>query len=300
MCKVAAVAGITDQNRDKVWEFIRRLGVYMTPGNNDGLGYAAFDKSGNIFGERWLVNSQAFSASAVPKESTYNWFGKNIKRDEATSIILHTRKATCDGGMNNTHPFIDKLEGSPNIALIHNGIIYNQKQLTNKFTTCDSETILHEYSFFNVSKDPKRLNEVFDRLQGWYACAVLSTDNFGMPILDLFSDGTSLNSYWIEALGVRIFSTRAEHIASVCGDMGIGFSEPLKLGIDTYRRYDVRTGKLIERGTVKRGDKNFDDFDWTGLDGWTGSWGEAFSRVSKTKEDRDKYESYWRKLLGDD
>jgi len=174
MCKIAAVSGVTDKNRESVWEFMTRLAELMSVANSDGLGYAAFDKSGNIFGERWLVNHHAFDADAKTNQFTYNSFGDNIKKNEAISIILHTRMATCEKGLKNVHPFIDTLTVNPNIALIHNGVIHNHKKLTKKFSTCDSEVVLHEYDYNDVQNDPKNLDGVFKKLKGWFACALFA------------------------------------------------------------------------------------------------------------------------------
>ena len=36
------------------------MGDLMSPGNYDGIGYTAVDPKGEIFGERWLFNEEAF------------------------------------------------------------------------------------------------------------------------------------------------------------------------------------------------------------------------------------------------
>jgi predicted glutamine amidotransferase len=248
MCKIAAVSGVDDKNRDGVWEFMIRLGRYMSYANSDGLGYAAFDKNYNIFGERWLINDHAFRPEITIPDNKYNWFGKDIRRNEARSIILHTRMATCGKGMENTHPFIDTLDGSPNLALIHNGIIRNHNQLTKKFSTCDSEVILHEYDNENVKFEPKNLKSVFSSLDGWFACAVLAKTKDG-GYLDIFTDGTSVNSYYIEDFGVRIFSTSEADIKAVAAAMKLSIKNPIRLPENAYRRYGLG-GELLTSGIL--------------------------------------------------
>ena len=60
MCKVAACTKITDENRSDVWVFLQLLGELMALGNKDGLGYAAFDKSGDHLEKKWLYPDTAF------------------------------------------------------------------------------------------------------------------------------------------------------------------------------------------------------------------------------------------------
>ncbi len=98
MCKVAGVTKITDNNREDVWVFMQLLGELISQGNDDGLGYAAFDKGGNIFGEKWLINKTAFKdlsqikkMNAEKMKNIYTFFGDTVLRDQAQAIILRQR-----------------------------------------------------------------------------------------------------------------------------------------------------------------------------------------------------------------
>lgn len=278
MCKVASVAGVTDKNRDQVWLFMMSLGEVMSYGNSDGLGYAAFDKQNNIFGERWLLNHTAFSdfselpgMTAKRAQEIYNYFGDQVKRDEAKAIILHTRMATCSRGLKNTHPFVDDLD-NPKTALIHNGIIYNDTDFKKKYSTCDSEVIVHNYAENNVNSNLYKLSDFTKNLDGWYTCAVLAKDKNGQPIIDLFTDSPRLKSYYIPEMQVRVFSTNGEDIKRVARKYGYSAVDPLDLDAETAIRLNANTGNIIEKASFVARDwapanvysltGNFDDADF--------------------------------------
>lgn len=254
MCKVAGVTKVTDKNRNEVWMFMMMLGELMTPGNDDGLGYAAFDKKGNIFGEKWLNNKHAFLdiSSKIPNltaekmAKAYNFFGEKVLRDEAQAIILHTRAATCGRGIFNTHPFVDKPD-KPNVAIIHNGMIMNHLELTKKYSTCDSEVIAHLYSDQEVSKNFGKIDDVTGRLFGWYTVLALSTDDKGRMIMDAFTDGPRLNSFYIPELETRVFCTSAWDIQKCAELFGYTVREGKAMKANTAQRIDVLTGEVLER-----------------------------------------------------
>lgn len=259
MCKVAAVTNITDKNRNSVWAFMQLLGELISIGNNDGLGYAALDQSGNIFGEKWLVNGTAFRDLSTVKNVNsenisriYDCFG-TVKRDEAKGIILHTRAATCGKGITNTHPFIDDKD-KPSVATIHNGIIYNERQFTRKYSTCDSEVLAHLYNENKVSEDISNLNKFTPKLDGWYTVLNLSkrpTDN--KLILDAYTQSGSLSSFFIKELGTRVWSTRSQDVRAIAEALGMHVSEEKPLKADTAIRIDVNTGETIVFSKIKTG-----------------------------------------------
>lgn len=285
MCKIAAAAGITDKNRDQVWIFMMSLGEVMSVYNDHGLGYAAFNKNNQIFGERWLLNHTAFRDFSKMKDLTakkaaeiYNFFGEKVARDEAKSIILHTRMATCAYGLKNTHPFVDN-QDDPQMALIHNGVISNHYKFKKKYSTCDSEIIIHNYAEAEVNKKLDNLSNFTPKMEGWYTCAVLAKDKQNKPILDLFTDsGTRLSSFFIPELGVRVYSTNAGDIQRIARKYGYTCEDPIRLQDDTALRVNVDTGELIEKTSfvartwepmypnVHHMSGNFDDgyMDWEG------------------------------------
>jgi predicted glutamine amidotransferase len=143
----------------------------MSESDKDGAGYLA-TSGGSIFGEKWLRNSDAFKSlkhqsndqdkinslfeHAVPNSfSRYDYFGEpNL--NSFTTILFHTRMATCDKTIYNTHPFVIGDTG-----LIHNGVILNSDSLLEgceTVSTCDSEAILHEYIKSDVAAEPNNIH----------------------------------------------------------------------------------------------------------------------------------------------
>lgn len=280
MCKVAGVTKITDKNREDVWIFMMYLGQLMSKWNNDGLGYAAFDKKGNLFGEKWLENEHAFgdlskfvpNLTAEKAQSLYSFFGDQVKRQEAQAIILHTRAATCEMGIKNTHPFVDNLE-NPSMAIIHNGVIMNHAKLEKKYSTCDSEVIVHLYNEQNIPNNFKAMNEVTQRLIGWYTVLALSKTSEGQMIMDIFTDGPRLNSFFIPELDTRVYSTSAQDILQAAKDFNFKVKDGKAFKANMAQRVDVLTGEVLDRQKCKEAtwwpdqnvvwmDGNFDDEDF--------------------------------------
>ncbi len=265
MCKVAGVAGVTDKNRDDVWTFLQVLSDYMTPGNDDGLGYAAFDKKGKIFGEKWLLNETAFTdLSVIPginaekAAAIYQFFGNKVLRDEAQAIILHTRAATCGVSISNTHPFVNDMD-NPTVAMIHNGVVRNHRMFTSKYSTCDSEVLAHLYAENKVHEDLSNLNKFVGKLQAWYTVLNLSTDLDGTLVMDAYTDTGRLSSYYIPQLGVRVFSTSLADIQATAEFLGCDFKSPQSLMPDKAVRINAVTGNVIEILKMKPEPVNYDD-----------------------------------------
>lgn len=250
MCKVAAVTKITDKNREDVWVFMQLLGQLMSPGNNSGLGYAALDKAGKIFGEKWVINESAFrDLTKVPGVDAekigrvYGFFGDKVERDEAQAIILHTRAAT-QGSIcvKNTHPFIDD-EASPTVAVIHNGWVHNDKLFTRKYSTCDSEVLAHLYYENKVNADLGNLNKFIPKIDGWFTCLSLGLDADKKMVMDAFTDNGRLASYFIQELDTRIWSSEGHDVYQIAKALGLTPVEPQKMERDTAFRINVATGE---------------------------------------------------------
>lgn len=257
MCKIMVMSGVNSSNRTLAWEFSKRMSKQMTTGNNDGLGYAAVTSEGELFGERWHINSEAFlnrtlvdKPSEIEQETVkkyggflvserppakYNKFG-TINEDSMSAIILHTRLATSGKQFNNTHPFV-----RGNTALIHNGVISNTREFKLIQSTCDSEVILNEYVEKSVTNNPQNIQKVVNKLDGYYACAVLTeTKKFGF-VVDIFKDARArLVAAHIKDMNIMVFSTSLEDIKIVSESMGmtIDFS------------YSVNEGVLLRLSTL--------------------------------------------------
>jgi hypothetical protein len=268
MCKIAVIPGITDETSSQAWRLIKALGKEMTFSDDDGFGYAALDSEGNMFGERWYNPKEAFlnrnkeapiehvveskfkgfiKATKLPKAGGYNSFGDVKVDDKLKCAILHARKATCAKTMENLHPFV-----IGDTALIHNGVIHNTKELTNKVSTCDSECILNEYIKFNVANNLSNLKKVVANLDGYYACGIISKMADGTKIIDVFKDNVAkLRGYYIKELGQVVFGTTGHSeqygpITSACRDVSFTITEEYEIPNCKAVRINAMTGEVIE------------------------------------------------------
>jgi len=252
MCKIASIAKVNDENRDNVWAMMIALGDIMSRTQRDGLGYAAFDKKGRIFGERWLENKLAFTDFSMNKKLTpakieklYNFFGEEVVRGNAQTIILHTRMATCGRGIANTHPFVDNLE-NPHTAIIHNGIIANDDELEKKFSTCDSEVLVHLYEKHKVSENLENIKKVTAELIGWYTVMNLTTDKDGRMVMDIYTDAPRLASYFVKELDTRVYCTSGMDIEEAAEMLEFTISDRQVVKSNMAYRIDVLTGDLLQ------------------------------------------------------
>ena len=266
MCKVMMMAGVTSDTRDAAWVFIKEMAKEMSPGNMDGLGYAALSTEGELFGERWHHNGEAFSvrqggeplsqldsylidsyAGALRKERPpirYNKFG-SVSEDSLAAITLHTRMATSGKEFMNTHPFV--VDGT---SLIHNGVIRNADKLELIQSTCDSEAILNLYVKHKVMQKPTSIQSVAKKLQGYFACGVLSHNDSDGYILDVFKcNAASLGAAFVQELNTVVFSTRVSDIKAVCARLGFNVLSEFIFEGETLLRIDALTGQPIETVT---------------------------------------------------
>lgn len=252
MCKIMIMSGITDGNRGRATELIKAMAKVISPGNKDGLGYAAIGVDGKLFGERWLENSQAFTndtemtqfGDAVDGVGEYSSFGE-IALDKISAITLHTRMATAAKGMMNTHPFVYDVDDT---SLIHNGIIDNDSDFKLRVSTCDSEAILQAYLMNEVNKNPMMIGEMAKSLHGYYAAALFSRDADGNRILDIFKGNhASLVVTYLHELGTYVFTTSEGDIASACRELKISMGKAYTIKEGYLLRIDPFTSKVTLR-----------------------------------------------------
>ncbi len=169
------------------------------------------------------------------------------------SMILHTRMKTQGTEKNNAnnHPIFSK----NGIALVHNGVIYNDKEIFGKKqrdAEVDSESILHLLSMKTRGDKIKRL---FDRIEGSFAVAVIDRNNPEKLILikkdnpiDLYYDSKddilyfcSERSIMQQSLNIQSVTQRGFNL----GEKGFHFYEMSnnyaliinKEGVESYQKY---------------------------------------------------------------
>lgn len=261
MCKLFITSGINSSNRDKAIELIVAMSDIIGQTMRDGIGYAATDESGNLFGERWHRSEEAFSERAISSLSSrsfdiassyngvlspigeperYNSFG-DVNLENITAITLHGRYATSSKEFKNTHPFI-----TGDTSLVHNGVIRNAFKFNLTQSTCDSEAILNLYNTHKVNRFPSNVQAVSDQLEGYFACGVFTRSKTGERVLDIFKDDTAnLTAAWIEELSIMVFVTNVKDLNDACEIVGLTVSNTFKFKSGSLIRINPLTGTVL-------------------------------------------------------
>lgn len=271
MCKLLIVLGTKQPAKTR--QFMEKMLEPMSVCNAHGAGYTAVRKDGTIFTERWKDNKEALRGdpkdskdnkiakkfgdlvelSKVP-EDTYSFQGETNWSD-VTSVIMHTRYATCDKTFDNVHPFVD----DDNVTSIaHNGMISNHKEFKKLNSTCDSEIFLTEYNKRKIGANPAKIVDLVQDLQGYWALASTTLDNKGKRIVDIFTSNRhgsgSLVVAYIKELDGYVFTSASDNIKTAI--------KALKWDEDytshtvvphVFARFDAVTGKTTE--LIKYGEK---------------------------------------------
>lgn len=260
MCKVFFIVGIKPQHVAKVSTLAKNMAKVMSTIEDDGVGYAAITSQGKIYGEKWLNKDQAFVIHDIPKvdpivskmtemfgdtvdwvkppatANTYQSFGeRNIDIVcDTVGLILHARKATSGGKeLNNVHPFFEAGNtDTPDVALIHNGQILNHDKLTKKYSTCDSEVILHEYLANQMYHNPWGMEQLAKTLVGQYTVGVLGSqlvDDVWMPYLDIFKSKKDLYGAYVPEIETMVFATTDYVLENGLKESGLTFQNMIKI-----------------------------------------------------------------------
>lgn len=258
MCKIMIIAGLNPNNEDLNWEFIQEMGSEMSKRNNDGLGYTAITETGEMFGEKWHNNYDAFDYRPkskkfldkykdivlFPEASKQNKYAKfGTLNPRIVAVVLHTRMATSGKEFANTHPFIDLEKDT---TLIHNGVIHNVTTEDNIRSTCDSERILNKYLQFNVMKQPNNIQKVVDELKGYFACSIVTRDKDNKRVIDVFKSRASLDAVYVNDLNAMVFTTSAQDVKDVCKEMKLTIEHEGTVEADKLFRLDVVTGDVLK------------------------------------------------------
>lgn len=254
-----AIAGIKPEvAKENLWRFLQAARPFMTATDRDGVGFAAMSKTG-IWGERWFDPTQAWSKEsrkpwtkkddeikkkfkgALISDKGYNNFGaEHAYGDTTSAVIYHSRMATCEKTLENVHPFVRE-----NTALIHNGVISNDKDFEKITSTCDSESILNQYHKLDVANNPDGIEKVAQSLQGAYACAVLTIATDGKRYLDLFRNRPFVFAVFVDQLDTVVFCTNDDIIRAACKELGWECGASFKLKDDSLLRFDCDTGEVV-------------------------------------------------------
>lgn len=278
MCKVLMVPGIKKQHQDKVKKLAKAFVKAAAKVDDDGFGYAGITSRGEIYGEKWLNEKDAFVLHSDPKppapgpveellgpaarastfftaDKVYGAFGvertKEVQNDTVAMIVHARRKTHGLKSIENTHPFYEPAtEQDPATALIHNGSIVNHYNLTKKYSTCDSEAILHEYLKNAMSFNPWAVPELAKTLVGQYTVGVLTStfdnENNAIPVLDIFKSTKELHCAYVKELGTFVFCTTVEILREACKSVKMTPSNITEVRDGYLLRLDATTGMRLE------------------------------------------------------
>lgn len=273
------IAGIKKQHQEKVKKLTKEMVKVFARVDDDGFGYAAITRDGSIYGEKWLRKEDAFVTHSQPKvnlgnnlvatllgeaakfkdapseDKIYDQFGVPRTKEmlnTTVAVILHARKKTQgDKSIDNTHPFFqDVHENDPAAALIHNGSILNHLSLTKKTSTCDSETILHEYMKNAMFCNPWAMPTLSRTLVGQYTCGVLtSTTNEqgqSLPVMDIFKSNKDLFCAFVKEIETFVFCTAPWALEEAVKLAGMTTSGIAEVRDGYYLRFNAITGERSE------------------------------------------------------
>lgn len=315
MCKIMVIPHINKDTRGNAVKFIEAMARVMSKdvSHQDGLGYAGIDSKGNLFAERWLQNSQAFSNRTSMTNNVadydgfiridYNKYG-DVNTSDITAITLHTRLATTAKGLTNCHPFIEN-----DTSVIHNGVINNAFDFRIEQSTCDSESILTQYVDNNVGSDHELFGKVSTQLDGYYACGIFSRDADGRRILDIVkSSSAQLVGAYVDELQVMVFTSLESHLQEGLRLCGFTAKAVYSINPSSLVRIDPIANKVIgitsfaeyERSYLKLTDRQMKDNiansfrrDWR-YDDWED---EAYVNTNEGSNDPFYFDDGEKKLL---
>ncbi|MBK9096704.1 MAG: hypothetical protein IPM14_01025 [bacterium] len=210
----------------------------------DALGYAFID------GDELVVHKAPIKSSDMIK--TDEWKKLAIPK----VMILHCRMKTQGDEKNNAnnHPLFSK----NGIALVHNGIIHNDKEIfgkKNRDGEVDSESLLHLLSMRLRGDKIKRL---FDRIDGSFAVAVIDKNDPEKLILikkdnpiDLYYDSRDDILYFCSERDIMKQALRIESVSSRGFNLGEGSYHSYEMqnnhcltinadGVENYQKYYSR------------------------------------------------------------
>lgn len=304
MCKVFMMPGINKNNIQEATRLIKIMSDKMTYSSDDGFGYAAITRDGKIYGEKWRNIKDIWKLKNPDSDGNrfiVNQFGGALKDkskvgseiyarfgiartakavEETVGIIMHSRNATSgEKTIQNVHPFFveqDPDGGHLDTALIHNGNIANHEKLTKTMSTCDSETILHEYIKEMINYNPWGVEKLAKTLCGNYVVGVLTALNYPegiMPVIDIFKSGfRDIHCAFIDELKAPVFATTKDMIIDACKEAKFTHSEVFEIEGGRFMRVNALTGECVD-GIIEFKESSTTDNSYSRGGGYGGMWG---------------------------
>lgn len=251
--------GKTTPNKEKITTMFSLL---ETRGR-DASGFA-FVKDDNL-----VVKKDAIKSSEFIK--TDDWKGLILP----SCMILHTRMKTQGSEKNNAnnHPLFSK----NGIAIVHNGIIYNDKEIFGKKqrdAEVDSESILH---LLSVRVKGDKMKRLFDKVEGSFAVALIDKNDPDKLILikkdnpiDLYYDSKNDILYFCSEREIMQQSLNIESVTQRgfnLGEKDFHFYEMQnnytliinKDGVESYQKYYPSKSRWFDRRFQYPAASDFDE-----------------------------------------
>lgn len=183
---------------------------------------------------------------------TFFAFGEPFESDEMpASLIMHARLATCEVGLHNNHPM---WHPEREIAMIHNGVIRNHEEFPQELSTLDSEALLHAYIDANLNESLDNIQQLADRVRGYYACAAYQRDSDGRYVLDFWRDDTaSMDAFYVHELQTVVFITKGDILKKALTELK--WTTPIEfksVSKEVAMRFNPLTGDVLEQTTFDK------------------------------------------------
>lgn len=194
----------------------------------DASGYA-FIRDNNLF-----VNKAPIKSSEMIK--TKEW--KDLVLPKI--FIAHTRMKTqgSERDPRNNHPLFSK----SGLAIVHNGVIYNDKEIFAKKPRCgqvDSEAIL---AILSANKKGDKIKRLFDLIEGSFAVAVIDKNN--PDLLTLIKHDNPVELYLDTKDDILYFCSEREIMQESLGITAVtkyGFN----LGEKNFHHYTIENNYVL-------------------------------------------------------
>jgi predicted glutamine amidotransferase len=203
--------------------------------DRDGFGYAVVNHMGMLGGER-TTDPFPFKAFEDRKQTVTNalpivkgasdTFG-TIDTHKPKAFIGHGRMSTNDINLANTHPFYNG-----DVALIHNGVVYDESDSVKDLkTTCDTEILLKLW-------ESGGMDAIEDSVSGYYAMALLDTNGLLHVVRD---DRARLFIAWSETTQSFLIATTIDIIQSIAAKMQWVVDQPKEIVDNIHVIFDGNT-----------------------------------------------------------
>ena len=195
----------------------------------DSSGFALLNEENNLIVHKAPVGSTAMIKSREWKETVL-----------PKIMILHTRMKTQGSEKNNAnnHPLFSK----SGIAIVHNGIIYNDKEIfgrKERDAEVDSEAIL---MLLSLKTRGDKLKRIFDRIEGSFAVAVIDKNNPAKLIL--IKKDNPIDMYFDSADDILYFCSE-RYIMQESLLIKSKSSRGFNLGEDPYHYYEMKNNHAL-------------------------------------------------------